>query len=146
VTPCVIFRRAAGLEDRRRIHDFARKLEQDVTGQRGFVCLITDDRELRRLNREFLDKDAPTDVLSFPAPDPSSDGLGEIAISVDRAREQAQRYAHSLHDEIAILMLHGVLHLQGLDHERDRGRMRRHEAKLRRRLGLPAGLIERTTP
>lgn len=98
----------------------------EVAGGRRFTCLLTDDRELSRLNRQFLGKDYPTDVLAFPEPGP--DGfLGEMAISVDRAAEQARRFGHSVEDEIGILMLHGLLHLIGMDHESDRGRMARAE-------------------
>jgi probable rRNA maturation factor len=104
--------------------------------------LIARDPELRRLNREFLGKDYPTDVLSFPSA--SQDGfLGEMAISADRAAAQAAEYGHTTNDEIRILMLHGVLHLLGMDHERDRGRMRRAETRWRKTLELPTGLIER---
>jgi probable rRNA maturation factor len=136
----VLFRRAPAELDRRGLERFARVLREEVARGAGFECLVTDDRELRRLNREFLGKDYPTDVLSFP-----EDGarLGEIAISAQRAREQAAAYGHTVHDEIRILMLHGVLHLTGMDHETDRGRMARAEAAWRKRLGLPAGLIER---
>ncbi len=113
-----------------------------VAGGRPFCCLLTDDRELRRLNRQFLGKDYPTDVLSFPEPGP--DGfLGEMAISVERAREQAAEFGHRLDEEIRILMLHGLLHLMGMDHANDRGRMARAETRWSKRLGLPAGLIER---
>jgi probable rRNA maturation factor len=97
---------------------------------------------LRRLNSQFLGKDYPTDVLSFPNPK-GAEGLGEIAISVDRAAEQAAEFGHPVETEIQVLMLHGVLHLMGLDHSSDRGRMARVEKQWRRRLGLPAGLIER---
>ena len=99
-----------------------------VAGGRRFSCLLTDDRELRRLNREFLGKDYPTDVLSFPEPGPD-DFLGEMAISVERAEEQARSRGHRLEEEIGILMLHGVLHLLGMDHESDRGRMARAEKR-----------------
>ena len=71
-------------------------------------------------------------------------GLGELAISAERAREQAAAFGHSMDTEIQILMLHGLLHLMGLDHARDRGRMARIEKDWRLRLALPAGLIERT--
>ncbi len=108
---------------------------------RGVICLLTGDGELRRLNRQFRGADYATDVLSFP-----SDTGGEIAISLDRAAEQAVRYGHSLADEIRILMLHGVLHLAGLDHETDSGGMAEAEIRWRRRLGLPTGLIERADP
>lgn len=125
----------------------------EVTSGRGFTCLLTDDAQIRELNRTWRKKDEPTDVLSFPAaPLPpelacalGSGGLGELAISCERARLQAKENGHTLEEEIAILMLHGVLHLMGLDHETDNGRMRRVETRWRRRLGLPAGLIERSS-
>jgi probable rRNA maturation factor len=104
--------------------------------------LITRDAELQRLNVEFLSKDHPTDVLSFPSG--ARDGLlGEIAISADRAAVQAREHRHTITDEIRILMLHGVLHLLGMDHERDGGQMRRTETRWRKALKLPTGLIER---
>jgi probable rRNA maturation factor len=124
------------------LKEFSLTLRREVTGGRDFVCLLTDDRELRRLNSQFLDKDYPTDVLSFPNP-PDAQVLGEIAISVQRAAEQAREFGHDVETEICVLMLHGVLHLMGLDHTSDRGRMARLETRWRRRLGLPAGLIER---
>lgn len=128
---------------RAALRKFADELQQRVARGRQFGCLITRDAELQRLNREFLENDYPTDVLSFPSG--SRDGvLGEIAISVDRAKEQAAEFGHTTDEEIRILMLHGVLHLLGMDHERDRGRMRREEARWRHELGLRAGLIERT--
>ena len=102
---------------------------------RAVSCLITTDAELRRLNRQFRGKNYATDVLSFP-PD-------EMAISLDRAAEQAKELGHSVDDELRILMLHGVLHLCGMDHETDSGQMRRTETRWRKKLGLPAGLIER---
>lgn len=140
----LLFRRARGLTDRAALREFAEGLRRDVTGGRPFVCLITDDRELQRLNSEFLGHDYPTDVLSFPSGD-GAGSLGDMAISVDRAREQAADFGHGLSDEIRILMLHGALHLMGMDHENDRGRMKRTETAWRKRLGLPAGLIERVT-
>lgn len=103
------------------------------------TCLITTDAELQRLNREFRAKDYATDVLSFPS---AAQG-GEIAISWDRAQAQAAEMGHSVDDELRILMLHGALHLMGMDHETDRGQMGRAEARWRKRLGLPVGLIER---
>lgn len=139
----IVFDRRAGRMPRRPLRDFAGRLRQEVAGGGGFLCLVTGDAELRRLNRQFLGKDAPTDVLSFPEPGP--DGfLGEIAISADRAREQARSAGHGLEAEVGILMLHGVLHLLGYDHENDRGRMARQETRWRKKLGLPAGLIERS--
>lgn len=141
----VTFRRApAGLR-RGAVERFARKLQTEVTGGRPFHCLITGDVELRRLNRQFRDKDSVTDVLSFPSP-PFSEprgSAGDIAVSLPRARSQAREYGHTPEQEIQILMLHGVLHLLGMDHETDGGRMARAERRWQTRLGLPNGLIER---
>lgn len=128
---------------RKTLARFARQLRAQVAGGREFHCLLTDDRELRRLNLEFLAHDYATDVLSFPSED-SEPGLGEMAISVDRAREQSGQFGHGVETEIQILMLHGLLHLLGMDHQTDRGKMRRCETNWRKKLGLPAGLIERT--
>lgn len=129
---------------RRALEEFACKLRDHVTSGRNFRCLLTNDGELQRLNHQFLGKNYPTDVLSFPAC--SGDGeLGELAISGDRAAAQAQEFGHSTEQEIRILMLHGVLHLMGLDHERDRGAMARKEKAWRRKFGLPNGLIERAS-
>ena len=121
---------------------FARRLQSDVAGGRGFNCLIADDGELRRLNRDFRKQDYPTDVLSFPSGD-ANGFAGEIAISFDRARAQASEQGHPVDQETRVLMLHGVLHLIGFDHETDNGRMARVERRWRKILGLPAGLIER---
>lgn len=142
--PIVSFRRAGRALSRKELQEFALALVVEVTGGRYFECLITDDRELRRLNRTFLAQDYPTDVLSFPS------GLqggfaGEIAISVDRATAQAGEFLHTPSEELKILMLHGALHLLGMDHEKDRGAMARAERRWRKRFGLPVGLIERVT-
>ena len=129
---------------------FLSTLEIEVAAGSPFDCLVTTDAELRRLNRAFRGKDAVTDVLSFRAgPFLNSrscerdDALGDLAISLARARAQARQFGHRLEDEIRILMLHGLLHLLGMDHEIDRGRMARAESRWRVRLGLPRGLIER---
>ena len=110
--------------------------------------LLTDDAELQRLNRDFRGKDAPTDVLSFAddvasafvsAPDQLR-YLGDIAISLDRAREQAVEYGHALSRELAFLAVHGTLHLLGYDHERgaqDEALMRQREEAVMSALGLP---------
>jgi probable rRNA maturation factor len=106
--------------------------------------LVTGNTEMRRLNREFRGKDKATDVLSFAS---SSNGSGgELAIAAPIAISNARRLGHSARKEVEILMLHGLLHLAGYDHERDSGEMARKEARLRRALGLPVGLIERVQP
>jgi probable rRNA maturation factor len=140
--PLLLFRRSPAALNRAGLRAFARRLREQVAGGRKFCCLISDDRELCRLNAQFLGRNYAADVLSFPEREPA-DFLGELAISRQRAAEQARRYGHSLEKEIQILMLHGLLHLLGMDHERDRGRMARAESQWRDRLGLPAGLIER---
>jgi probable rRNA maturation factor len=114
--------------------------------------LLTSDAELKRLNRSFRGKNKATDVLSFPAfiPEdfpagfPMPDTAGDLAISLETAARQAAAFGHSLEDEVRILLLHGLLHLSGLDHETDNGEMAAREAKLRDQLRLPNGLIART--
>jgi probable rRNA maturation factor len=142
----VTFRRTPTGVRPRAIQAFARKLEREVAKGRAFDTLITGDAELQRLNREFRSKDYATDVLSFPASEGALASLGDIAISAARARAQARDFGHSTEDEIRILMLHGVLHLIGLDHESDTGAMARAEKRWRARLNLPNGLIERVQP
>jgi len=129
--------------DRKTLRQFVKTLTETVADGGTFICLVTNDAELRRLNSTFLGKDYPTDVLSFPSMAGARE-LGEIAISHQRAAEQAASFGHAIETEIQILMLHGVLHLLGHDHEKDRGAMRRLEKKLREQLGLPPSLIERS--
>jgi probable rRNA maturation factor len=138
----VIFQCGSARLDRTGLRTFAKELRDRVTKSRPFDVLITRDAELQRLNREFLGHDYPTDVLSFRSE--FDDGfVGEIAISLDRARAQAAEHGHDVSTEIRILMLHGALHLIGMDHETDGGRMRRAETRLRKSFQLPTGLIER---
>ncbi|HLJ50669.1 MAG TPA: rRNA maturation RNase YbeY [Bryobacteraceae bacterium] len=136
--PCtLLFEVPARGVSRRALRDFARRLQQEVAGGREFCCLISNDDHLRELNRQFRRKDYATDVLSFPP--------GELAISWDRAATQALEYGHSPAEELSILMLHGVLHLIGMDHESDAGEMARAERRWRKRLNLPVGVIERVS-
>jgi len=117
---------------------------------RGQVSvLLTTDRRIRRLNRQFRGKNKATDVLSFPAEaGPERRGpetmAGDLAVSVETARKQAAGQGHALAVEVKVLLLHGLLHLAGYDHETDAGEMARRERLLRGRLKLPLGLIERT--
>ncbi|MBB5341873.1 rRNA maturation RNase YbeY [Tunturiibacter gelidoferens] len=120
------------------------RLAAGVTGQ--VEVLLADDLTLRRLNRSFRGKNKPTDVLSFPTPAEISDiHAGDLAISLETAARQAAIYGHSLRDEVQILLLHGLLHLSGLDHETDDGEMAARETTLRSKLKLSNTLIERTT-
>ena len=103
------------------------------------------DRAIRRLNRTYRGKDRATDVLSFPTADEqdeafvhpspdSADHLGDIIISTDAARRQADEAGHSFEREVSELVIHGALHLCGYDHETDNGEMNRLELRLRRKL------------
>jgi probable rRNA maturation factor len=126
------------------------KLAQQTVKLKGQVTvLFTTDEAIKKLNRQFRGKNKATDVLSFP-----SEGLmpglpahlqmaGDLAISVPTALRQAQEQGHALSVEARVLMLHGLLHLSGMDHETDAGQMARRERQLRARLKLPQGLIER---
>ena len=91
-------------------------------------------KRIRQLNRQFRGIDKATDVLSFPAEEESN--LGDVAISVEIAVAQAEENGLALEYEIAQLILHGLLHLSGYDHETDNGEMNRLELKLRRSLGI----------
>lgn len=96
--------------------------------------LITGDDRVRELNRSYRQVDAPTDVLSFPGGEELPTGgrwLGEIIVSLDTARRQAAELGHGEVDELEELMLHGVLHLLGYDHEQDGGEMNELELTLR---------------
>jgi probable rRNA maturation factor len=135
---------------------------------RGIVSVaLVSDRRIRALNRSYRRKDYATDVLSFPAMSPPPQRtpgtrrrtpvvppvssassvvdsfLGDIVIARGVARRQARAAGHPEGTELRILALHGLLHLLGYDHERDNGRMRRVEHRLRRKGGLREGLIER---
>jgi len=115
---------------------------------------LISDSAMAQLNRRFRGKSGPTDVLSFPAkairprrslPRRAKHGnrtggaqeyVGDIALSPETARRNARRFSRSLPEELRILVLHGLIHLAGFDHETDEGQMERLERRLRRRLGL----------
>ena len=137
----IVTRRRDG---RRLAHPCRRLLRRllCLTGRQGsgVTLLLTDDAELRRLNRRLRGQDRSTDVLSFPSGgeiEPGRPHLGEIAVSVARAARQARRARWGLAEEIALLVTHGYLHLLGYDHEVDDGTMRRLEEDL---LGRAAGV------
>jgi probable rRNA maturation factor len=116
-----------------------------AAGLKGMVdVLVTSNAEMKALNRRFRRQDKATDVLSFPADDSTHKFAGEIAISAEMAAQNARMLGHAPAEEVKILVLHGILHLRGFDHERDSGQMARREKQLRERLHLPLGLIERT--
>ncbi|WP_457592509.1 rRNA maturation RNase YbeY [Hydrogenimonas sp.] len=111
---------------------------------RDIELIFTDDDTIRAMNLAHRGIDAPTDVLSFPLEKVPFAPLGEIVISVEYAGRKAGEYGNSLDDEIALLFIHGLLHLLGYDHETDSGQMRKKEEALIHRFGLPESLIVRT--
>src|SRR5437016_3586595 len=138
---------------RRPLEVFLRRVKRELGLDKAdlTVCLVT-DAEIARMNETFRRKKGPTDVLSFPTVrrrkpqrlvpgrGPYKEGagkyLGDIAISPATARRYAKKYGRKFSSELRVLILHGVLHLLGYDHETDRGKMERVERKLRKRLGL----------
>jgi rRNA maturation RNase YbeY len=121
---------------------FAAKALQAIgrNNQSATIAFVS-DRRMRELNRSFRGVSKTTDVLSFPADDDgfehtATNNLGDIAISVERAESQAAEHGLRFDSEIAQLILHGLLHLCGYDHESDNGEMNRLELRLRRRLGI----------
>ncbi|MFZ0478384.1 MAG: rRNA maturation RNase YbeY [Terriglobales bacterium] len=117
-----------------------------AAGLKGPVdVLVTSNAEMKSLNQRFRGKDKATDVLSFPSSrdNPRKKFAGEIAVSAEIAAHNARLLGHAAAQEVKILVLHGILHLRGYDHERDKGQMARRESQLRAQLRLPVGLIER---
>jgi probable rRNA maturation factor len=112
----------------------------DATGRTATIVFVSDNA-IRKLNREFCGKNYATDVLSFPEhaeafEKPGESQLGEVVISVERAAAQAKENGLTFANEVQQLILHGLLHLAGYDHESDHGQMNRLELKLRKTLGI----------
>ena len=116
------------------------------------TIVLTDDAQLRELNRDYLGIDAPTDVLSFPAsetdPETGRRYLGDILISVPRAGEQARAAGHALEAEVQLLVVHGSLHLLGYDHAEDEEKVQmwKAQAEVLERLGLGKIEIRENSP
>lgn len=106
--------------------------------------IITDNDEISQINREFRGIDKPTDVLSFPSDPFPGAPIGSIVISADKVESVASELGHSANEELALLFIHGMLHLLGMDHETDKGEMREKESELIARFALPKSLIVRT--
>ncbi len=112
---------------------------------RDIELILCDDTYIAKLNREYRSKENATDVLSFPLEgDMPHMPLGTIVISLDRAVFKADELGHSVDDEVALLFIHGLLHLLGCDHESDSGQMREKEHKLIKKFSLPSSLIVRS--
>jgi probable rRNA maturation factor len=122
--------------------EFAEQAVNAINEAKGkhLTIAFVSDRRIKELNNIFRDKNKPTDVLSFPyEPDQydyleTENFLGDIVISVEQAQRQAEENDLTLENEIKQLILHGILHLVGYDHESDGGEMNRLELKLRRKL------------
>jgi probable rRNA maturation factor len=123
------------------LEDFYERVRRELRFPAESVTVrLVSDAAMARLNRTFRNKRGPTDVLSFPSngakPGQHTEYAGDIAISPETARRNARRFSCSLPVEMRILILHGMLHLAGFDHESDHGEMDRLERRLRRRLGI----------
>ncbi len=110
---------------------------------KGCELLLVNNAEIAGLNAQFRGIEEATDVLSFPLDAHFAPILGSIVISVEYARQVSSSLKHSLEDEIALLFIHGLLHLLGFDHERDNGEQRNLEAQLVLQFSLPHSLIVR---
>jgi probable rRNA maturation factor len=120
---------------------FATRVQRELGLVDEVNISITSGREMEALNRRFRNKNKPTDVLSFPSATPGV--AGDIAISLEIAADNAAELGHPLAAEVKILILHGMLHLAGYDHEIDDGEMYQRETVLRKKWKLPVSLIER---
>lgn len=108
--------------------------------EKHFAIALISDRRMKELNHLFRDKNVTTDVLSFPHEpdefDPDKNNLGDVVISVEQAQKQASENGLTLEIEIKQLILHGLLHLCGYDHEKDNGEMNLRELELREKIGI----------
>lgn len=129
--------------DEGKVVAFIGVLARDLSMGREFSIVVSSDEEIRSANDQFRHVSQVTDVLSFP--DGEDGYLGDIMISAERAALQCAEHGHPLEEEIQVLALHGMLHLNGYDHETDAGEMRRVEERLRRKYGLGSGLIARAS-
>jgi probable rRNA maturation factor len=106
--------------------------------------IICNNSYIQKLNLKFRNKDIPTDVLSFPFENMPNAPLGIIVISVDFINEKSKELNHSFDEELALLFIHGLLHLVGYDHEKDNGEHRSKEEEIIKQFNLPSSLIVRS--
>jgi len=111
---------------------------------REIELIITSNEEIKEINKEYRNIDKDTDVLSFPYEDMPMAPLGSIVISSWHVESKAKELGHTTDDELALLFIHGMLHILGFDHEVDKGEMREEEARLIKKFNLPSSLIIRT--
>jgi probable rRNA maturation factor len=138
----IVNRQRARKLNRQPWREFADKALATITkAERNVTIVFVSDGAIKNLNRRFRGKNYATDVLSFPSEARTFEdqtNLGEVVISVQRAAAQAKEHGLNFSDETRQLILHGLLHLCGHDHETDKGEMNRLELKLRKRLGIDA--------
>ena len=133
--------------DNRTSLELDRQLLQNITklfSNKDIELIITDENEMREINKEHRNIDKSTDVLSFPYEDMPMSPLGSIVISSSHVQNKAKELGHSESDETTLLFIHGLLHLLGFDHEVDNGEMRKKEEGLINKFSLPKSLIVRT--
>lgn len=123
--------------------DFLKQISSLVT-KKDIELIICHNDYIQQVNKEFRQIDKPTDVLSFPLEDMPHFPLGSIIISVDFVHQKAKEFQHKEDEELALLFIHGLLHLVGYDHEIDAGEHRQKEEELIRKFNLPDSLIVRT--
>lgn len=116
------------------------KIADELT-QKEVELLFVNSEKMKELNKQFMQKDETTDVLSFPLDDLPFVPLGNIVINVDLAKSVSLELKHDFIDEVALLFIHGMLHLLGYDHEKDSGQMREKEIQLILSYSLPKSLI-----
>jgi len=131
--------------DWRPVRQFLDRLATGI-GKGSFTVMLVSNRTIRRYNQQFRSRNEATDVLSFPSEEAGAgrpEYLGDILLSVEMAEENARRYRVAPEDEVRALILHGLLHLLGYNHETDRGQMARMEQRWGKKLGLPRTLLHR---
>lgn len=139
----------SGLTFPKKLLEHAARATLDLSGapDADLTVMLTGDSRIQVLNRDFLGKDTPTDVLSFPAdePDPQTGRryLGDVIVSLPRAIEQAGERGHSIEAEVQLLVVHGVLHLVGHDHAEagEKARMWAAQAEVLNRLGVSPAIV-----
>lgn len=128
------------------INQNALEIIADTITKKDIDLILVDNVTIQEYNHQYRDKNEPTDVLSFPIDDDMPHApLGSIVISLEYANNVATKLSHGLNDEISLLLIHGILHLLGYDHEVDNGEMREKEKEWIEYFKLPSSLITRNT-
>ena len=123
--------------------DFLNKIASTLTNKE-IELIITNNEEIKTINAQYRNIDKDTDVLSFPYEEMPMSPLGSIVISDYHVQSKAKEFLHDNSDELALLFIHGLLHIIGYDHETDSGEMRDKEKELIQKFNLPNSLIIRT--